>query len=112
MDKLVEKMTDKEVYNIGQIKEFLAGRDKYNTGAYTIFRATVTYESQNLQTQVLPDTEVQYQYVDQPAIFIHSLNPPYYEQFRTDYQSFTFDGSKLLITGRGMDGYTYKLTIE
>ena len=104
-------MTDKEIKNIGEIKDFLDGVEKYHTCAYTVFNAHVTYESQKLPTIDLPDVKVNYQYVGQPAIYIHCLNDPYYEEFRTDYQSFKFEGVKLLITGISGDGYRYKVTI-
>lgn len=105
-------MTDKEINNIGQIKDFFEGIEKYHTGAYTVFNAHVTFESQKLPYLDLPDVEVNYQYVGQPAIYIHCLNDPYYEEFRTDYQSFMFEDDKLLITGISGDGYRYKVTIE
>lgn len=105
-------MTDKESFNIGQIKSFLENKRKYNTGAYTIFNADVTYEARPLQTLRLHQVEVQYQYVDPPTIFIHSLNPPYYEDFRTEYQDFLCIDGRLVISGRGRDGYRYKVIIE
>lgn len=105
-------MSDKEMNNLHQIKEFLSGKESYNTGAYTIFMANVTYESRPLKTLHLQQIEVQYQYVDPPAIFIRNLNPPYYEDFRTEYQNFQHVDGQLIITGTGRDGYWYKVTIE
>ena len=105
-------MTDKEINNIGEIKDFLEGVEKYHTGAYTVFNAHVTYESQKLPPLDLLDVKVNYQYVGQPAIYIHSFNDPYYEEFRTDFQTFRFENGKLLITGVSGDGYRYKVTIE
>lgn len=105
-------MSDKEVANISQIKDYIVHKNVYHTGACTIFTADVTYESKPLQTLHLQHVEVQYQYVDPPAILIYDLNPPYHEDFRTQYQNFVCENTKLIITGIGKNGYPYKVTIE
>lgn len=105
-------MNDKETNNLIEISDYLSNKDSYHTGAYTIFKADVTYEARPLKTLYLQQTEVQYQYVDQPAIFIRSLNPPYFDEFRTIYQNFLHREGKLIITGIDKNGISYKVTIS
>lgn len=105
-------MTDKEIKNIQEIKEYVDSRETQSTGAYNVWKADVTYESYGLQTQNLRNVEILYQYSDIPQIIINSFNPPYYSVFDPRYQSFKYDGTNLDITGVDNKGNKYKVTIK